>query len=116
VGNTWPPAHLRAVNAFHLPLLNTAVLLSRGATVTVAHHRLVGGRSAERWVLWTVLLGLYFTALQATEYAHTRFSIRDSCFGAIFFVATGFHGTHVLVGATTLAVTLGRLITGSLGP
>jgi len=48
VGNTWPPAHLRAVNPFHLPLLNTAVLLSRGATVTVAHHRLVGGRRAER--------------------------------------------------------------------
>nr|YP_010545671.1 cytochrome c oxidase subunit III [Mopalia retifera]UYG48467.1 cytochrome c oxidase subunit III [Mopalia retifera] len=110
VGSCWPPSGITPLNPFQVPLLNTAVLLASGVSVTWAHHSLIDGdkSSANISLLVTVLLGVYFTFLQAGEYLETSFTIADSCYGSTFFVATGFHGLHVLIGSTFLMVTLWR--------
>ena len=93
-----------------MPLLNTAVLLASGVTVTWAHHSLIEGMRTEaiKALILTVLLGAYFTILQAAEYVEAPFTIADRVYGSTFFVATGFHGLHVLIGRVFLAVCLGR--------
>lgn len=93
-------------------MLNTIVLLSSGVTVTWAHHSLVcgDGRGASFGLFFTVLLGFYFTVLQFTEYLEARFSLSDSVYGTTFFVATGFHGLHVIIGSTFLTVCFFRHI------
>lgn len=112
VGGTWPPAGITPLDPFGVPLLNTAVLLASGVTVTWAHHSIMLGekKGAVQGLAITVLLGLYFTFLQAIEYHETPFTIADGVYGSTFFVATGFHGLHVLIGSTFLAVCLCRLI------
>nr|YP_009926451.1 cytochrome c oxidase subunit III [Saron marmoratus]QNH68794.1 cytochrome c oxidase subunit III [Saron marmoratus] len=112
LGNCWPPAGIEPFNPFQIPLLNTAILLSSGATVTWAHHAMLESNhtQATQSLTITVLLGLYFTALQAFEYFEAPFSIADSVYGSTFFVATGFHGAHVIIGTTFLLVGLVRLI------
>jgi len=94
-----------------VPLLNTAVLLASGVTVTWAHHSLIEGDRVNsiQGLMVTVILGVYFTYLQAGEYMETRFSIADRVYGTTFFVATGFHGLHVLIGSTFLMVCLFRV-------
>lgn len=106
IGCLWPPMGISALNPFSIPLLNTAVLLASGATVTWAHHGLLNDYKCHlSWGLGTtVFLGVYFTFLQLTEYYRSSFAIRDSVYGATFFVATGFHGLHVLIGTTFLRV------------
>nr|YP_010234469.1 cytochrome c oxidase subunit III [Pedioplanis laticeps]QTA72635.1 cytochrome c oxidase subunit III [Pedioplanis laticeps] len=110
LGGHWPPSGILPLNAFEVPLLNTAVLLASGVTVTWAHHALMDGKrkDAIQALTLTILLGLYFTALQANEYYETSFTISDSVYGATFFVATGFHGLHVIIGTTFLLVCLIR--------
>lgn len=111
IGMAWPPKGIDPFNPFQIPLLNTIILLSSGATVTWAHHAIIEGnhkQSLQR-LLITVILGLYFTALQAFEYVEAPFTIADSVFGATFFVATGFHGLHVIVGTSFLIICLFRL-------
>nr|BBC14911.1 cytochrome c oxidasesubunit III [Xenoturbella japonica] len=110
IGTCWPPKGVTPMNAFSVPLLNTAILLSSGVTVTWAHHALLkGDRKAMITSLTiTVILGLYFTTLQAMEYVEASFTIADSAYGSTFFVATGFHGLHVIIGTTFLAVCLTR--------
>jgi len=90
--------------------LNTAVLLASGVTVTWAHHRLIESQKIEALIALTctVLLGVYFTLLQAFEYIEASFCIADSVYGSTFFIATGFHGFHVLIGTTFLLVCLTR--------
>nr|YP_009092240.1 cytochrome c oxidase subunit III [Scutopus ventrolineatus]AHI45703.1 cytochrome c oxidase subunit III [Scutopus ventrolineatus] len=107
----WPPVGIKIINPFSVPLLNTAVLLSSGVTVTWCHHSLMEGnlKSSLQSLFLTVLLGLYFTGLQASEYYEASFSISDGIYGSTFFVATGFHGLHVLIGTTFLLVCLIRL-------
>ena len=111
LGCTWPPIGITPINPFSVPLLNTAVLLSSGVTVTWAHHRLIEGNYIERLqsLSITVILGAYFTFLQATEYIDSSFSIADRVYGATFFVATGFHGLHVLIGSSFLFICLLRI-------
>lgn len=111
VGALWPPYGINAFNPFQVPLLNTLVLLSSGVRVTWAHHSLIRGNlsSTISGLSITVILGIYFTCLQAMEYLEASFSIADSVYGASFFIATGFHGLHVLVGTTFLLVCLARL-------
>nr|QKN98952.1 cytochrome c oxidase subunit III [Henricia pachyderma] len=113
LGVSWPPTGINPINPFLVPLLNTAVLLSSGVTVTWAHHSILSNNRNEaiQSLLLTVLLGIYFTALQAWEYVDSPFTIADSVYGSTFFVATGFHGFHVLIGTTFLFICLGRLIT-----
>jgi len=112
LGAVWPPVGITPLNAFDVPLLNTAILLSSGATVTWSHHALISGerRQAILGLIFTIVLGLIFTALQALEYYEAPFSIADSVYGSTFFVATGFHGLHVIIGTLFLIVCLFRLI------
>nr|DBA44262.1 TPA_asm: cytochrome c oxidase subunit III [Peltospira delicata] len=110
IGSCWPPVGISPLNPFDVPLLNTAVLLASGVTVTWAHHSLMQGDrpGAVQGLLFTVLLGAYFSYLQAGEYYEASFSISDGAYGSTFFVATGFHGLHVLIGSTFLTVCLIR--------
>lgn len=110
IGNIWPPKGVNPLSPWGIPLLNTIVLLSSGVTVTWAHHSLLANNLYEVLLrlFLTVLLGIYFTSLQASEYLETRFSITDRVYGTTFFVATGFHGLHVLIGTTFLVVCLIR--------
>nr|QRW36461.1 cytochrome c oxidase subunit III [Notocrater youngi] len=112
LGLSWPPTEVDSLNPFQIPLLNTAVLLASGVSVTWAHHSLIDNNHTQgtQALLVTVILGIYFTVLQAGEYYDTSFSIRDSVYGSTFFVATGFHGLHVLIGTTFLLVCLLRLV------
>lgn len=115
LGSAWPPAGISPFNPFGVPLLNTLVLLSSGVRVTWAHHALLEGNHSEAKIslLITIILGFYFTLLQAIEYYEASFNIRDSAYGSTFFIATGFHGLHVIVGTTFLLVCLLRINMGS---
>ena len=110
LGCSWPPTGIDPINPFSVPLLNTAVLLASGVTVTWAHHSLIEGNRTEslQSLILTVTLGAYFTVLQAGEYWEASFTIADRVYGSTFFVATGFHGLHVLIGSTFLLVCLYR--------
>ena len=94
LGSTWPPTGIQPFKPIQVPLLNTAILLASGVTVTWAHHGLLENNAtqATQGLFFTVLLGLYFTALQAYEYLEAPFTIADSAYGSTFFVASGFHG------------------------
>jgi cytochrome c oxidase subunit 3 len=112
LGVHWPPAGIEPLNPFEVPLLNTVLLLSSGASVTYAHHALVNGnrRAALLGLILTILFAIVFTALQAYEYINAPFNISDSAYGSTFFMATGFHGIHVMIGTAFIAVGLWRLI------
>lgn len=111
LGGSWPPAGVYPFNPFEVPLLNTIVLLRSGITVTWSHHRLMAGNHSNSMVslVVTIILGAYFTALQRMEYYEASFNISDGIYGSTFFVATGFHGLHVIIGTTFLTVCLVRI-------
>nr|YP_010546377.1 cytochrome c oxidase subunit III [Nerita ocellata]UYI29893.1 cytochrome c oxidase subunit 3 [Nerita ocellata] len=111
LGSCWPPSGISPLNPFEVPLLNTAVLLASGVTVTWAHHALMEGDRVNgiQGLIATVILGVYFTILQGWEYYEAPFTIADGAYGSTFFVATGFHGLHVLIGSTFLLVCLVRV-------
>nr|YP_009491794.1 cytochrome c oxidase subunit III [Cardiodactylus muiri]AWI49114.1 cytochrome c oxidase subunit III [Cardiodactylus muiri] len=110
LGMVWPPLGINPFNPIQIPLLNTAILLASGVTVTWAHHSLMEGNHTQtsQSLLITILLGLYFTILQAYEYIEAPFTIADSVYGSAFFMATGFHGLHVIIGTTFLLICLMR--------
>nr|YP_010933589.1 cytochrome c oxidase subunit III [Ptychadena nuerensis]WKT09032.1 cytochrome c oxidase subunit III [Ptychadena nuerensis] len=110
VGEAWPPTGIIPLNPFEVPLLNTAVLLASGVSVTWAHHSIMQGdrNGAIQALSLTILLGFYFTVLQAIEYYEAPFSIADGIYGTTFFVATGFHGLHVIIGSLFLLTCLAR--------
>ena len=112
----WPPANIKPFNAFDLPLMNTLILLLSGTTVTWAHHALIKGnmRDVVRGLACTVALGLSFTACQAFEYTHAAFGLKDGKYAATFYLATAFHGIHVMIGTAFLAVMLVRAKRGTL--
>jgi cytochrome c oxidase subunit 3 len=125
IGQVWPPApspdhksFLGTFDPWHLPLLNTLILLTSGTTVTWAHHALLhGDRKGLINGLWiTIILGALFTCVQAYEYAHAAFTYSGHIYGATFFMATGFHGAHVLIGTTFLIVCLVRAYAGHFTP
>ena len=97
-----------------LPLVNTLILLTSGTTVTWAHHALLkddrGGLIAG--LALTIVLGIMFTALQAYEYSHATFQFSGHIYGSTFFMATGFHGLHVIIGTLFLTVILFRALAG----
>ena len=117
-GGEWPPKGIESLDPWHLPLLNTLILLTSGTTVTWAHHALVhGDRQGLKWGLWcTVVLGVLFSMCQAYEYYHAHFHFAGNIYGATFFMATGFHGFHVIVGTIFLAVCLMRNYMGDFTP
>ena len=114
LGGVWPPADIPTANPFEMPLAMTVILLTSGATVTWGHHAIRKGdqKTLVRALLLTVLLGASFTLCQAYEYSHTDFSLSSGMFGSTFFMATGFHGLHVIIGTIFLAVCLGRAAKG----
>nr|NP_945232.1 cytochrome c oxidase subunit III [Ixodes holocyclus]BAD04001.1 cytochrome oxidase iii [Ixodes holocyclus] len=111
LGSIWPPHNIIPFNPFEIPLLNTTILISSGISVSWAHHSLMNNNFNETYksLLITILLGILFTMLQMWEYSQAQFSISDSIFGTTFFVTTGFHGLHVIIGTTFLFVTLMRI-------
>nr|QNG56397.1 cytochrome c oxidase subunit III [Macrohyliota sp. 2 MJ-2020] len=110
LGMIWPPKGIISFNPIEIPLLNTLILLSSGITVTWAHHSLMENnyKQALHSLLLTVILGIYFTILQGYEYMEASFTISDSVYGSSFFMATGFHGIHVIIGTTFLLICLIR--------
>jgi cytochrome c oxidase subunit 3 len=117
-GGQWPPEGVQVFDPWHLPLLNTLILLTSGTTVTWAHHALLHNdrQGLIRGLALTVLLGALFTGVQAYEYAHAAFSFGGSIYGATFFMATGFHGFHVIIGTIFLTVCLIRAVRGDFTP
>ena len=123
---TWPPKGVEVVPPFELPLVNTLTLLTSGTTVTWAHHALQTGdrKGAKIGLLLTILLGMLFTSIQAFEYHHILTAqlffgpeaAGSGLYGSAFFMATGFHGFHVLIGTIFLTVCLLRLIGGGFTP
>jgi len=114
LGIVWPPSGITPFNPYHVPLLNTTILLSSGATVTWTHHRILEKKYSRAFyrLLLTVILGVYFSCLQLFEYIEAPFTIADRIYGTTFFVATGFHGLHVLIGTTFLGINLARIFSG----
>ncbi len=123
---TWPPPHVETFDPFHLPLMNTLILLLSGTTVTWAHHALQSGdrKGARNGLILTVLLGMLFTYIQfGIEYPEAGFAFGNqgdvttaNVYGSAFFMATGFHGAHVIIGTIFLAVCLLRVIAGQFTP
>ena len=118
VGGVWPPKGIEVLDPFAFPLLNTLILLCSGTTVTWAHHALLhGDRKGVIAGLWcTIILGLIFSSVQAWEYAHAPFAYKGLNYGAAFFMATGFHGFHVIIGTIFLIVNLVRAYKGHFAP
>jgi heme/copper-type cytochrome/quinol oxidase subunit 3 len=112
IGAAWPPAGIQTFSPWEVPLLNTLILLTSGVTVTWAHHAMVAGNREETilGLFFTICLGVLFTGFQALEYFEASFCISDGVYGSTFFMATGFHGFHVLVGSVFLIVTLFRQV------
>jgi cytochrome c oxidase subunit III len=117
-GGMWPPKGIEGFDAWDIPFLNTLILLLSGTTVTWAHHGLL--HSDRRTTLvglgLTVLLGITFTCLQAYEYTHAHFGFKDGIYPSTFFMATGFHGFHVIVGTIFLIVCWFRAYAGHFKP
>ncbi len=118
LGGQWPPKGIETFDPWHLPLLNTLILLTSGTTVTWAHHALLeNDRQGLKWgLILTIALGLLFTSVQAYEYMHAAFGFKGHIYGATFFMATGFHGAHVIIGSTFLIVCLIRAYLGHFTP
>lgn len=117
-GGQWPPKGIEVFDPWHLPLLNTIILLTSGTTVTWAHHALLhNDRKGLKWgLICTIALGILFTFVQVYEYDHAAFNFAGSIYGSTFFMATGFHGFHVIVGTIFLIVCLFRALAGHFTP
>lgn len=114
VGGVWPPQGIETFDPWHLPFFNTLVLLLSGTTVTWAHHALLHNdrKGLNQGLALTVGLGLFFSALQAFEYSHATFGFKDGIYASVFYMATGFHGAHVVIGTIFLLVCLLRARAG----
>ena len=106
LGAQWPPMGIEPVNPFELPLLNTVILLSSGATITYAHHSLIKGDRSGAIYGYNFYsnISIIFTLFQGIEYSVSSFTISDGVFGTCFFFGTGFHGFHVIIGTIFIAV------------
>jgi cytochrome c oxidase subunit 3 len=125
LGGVWPPKPTKdgvtfksTFDPWGLPMVNTLILLLSGTTVTWAHHALLNNDRLGliNGLVITVVLGLLFTACQAYEYGHAAFKFSGHIYGATFFMATGFHGFHVIIGTIFLAVCLFRALKGHFSP
>ena len=110
IGTVWPPHGIEVLNPWHIPLLNTLILLLSGCSVTWSHHALLHGYRKESIIglLITVILATIFTSLQGLEYITANFTISDGVYGSTFYMATGFHGSHVILGTLFLFICMQR--------
>lgn len=110
IGNQWPPIGILPLDTFGVPLTNTVLLLTSGVTVTWTHQGFLINSRDDYIIglIYTVLLAFVFTGFQLYEYIYASFDITDSCFGSTFYMMTGFHGIHVLIGSIFLCVCLIR--------
>nr|YP_010809156.1 cytochrome c oxidase subunit III [Anaka burmensis]UNZ99515.1 cytochrome c oxidase subunit 3 [Anaka burmensis] len=111
LGLMWPPLGINAFNPINIPLLNTMILLSSGISITWSHYSIINGNYNQmiKSMILTVILGLYFSMLQLYEYIESPFSISDSVYGSTFFMATGFHGLHVIIGTIFICISMLRM-------
>nr|YP_010547171.1 cytochrome c oxidase subunit III [Abia berezowskii]UYK52058.1 cytochrome c oxidase subunit III [Abia berezowskii] len=111
IGGVWPPIGIKPFNPMNVPLLNTMILVTSGFTLTWSHHSIMLNNKNEalKSLFITVFLGILFSILQGYEYFEAPFTIADSIYGSTFFMSTGFHGIHVLIGSTFLLINLIRL-------
>ena len=111
----YPTIGITVLNAWEIPLLNTVILLSSGATITWCHHAIVVGSREDTLFGFTatIILAIIFTSLQIFEYFGAPFTISDSVYGSTFFMATGFHGFHVVIGLLGLIIILFVLCSNS---
>ena len=114
----WPPAGIEPLHTWSLPFINTLILLSSGATLTWAHHGVSKGnqRQSVLGLVVTVALGILFLSLQMVEYGEATFKFTEGVYPSVFYMATGFHGFHVLVGVCFLIVCTLRAQTGHFTP
>nr|AMW68102.1 cytochrome c oxidase subunit III [Xanthostigma gobicola] len=112
IGALWPPKGIHPFNPLQIPLLNTIILLSSGMTITWTHHSILENNlsQAMKSLFLTIILGIYFSFLQGYEYLEASFTISDAVYGSTFFMATGFHGIHVIIGTTFLFVCFLRIL------
>jgi cytochrome c oxidase subunit 3 len=115
IGSQWPPYSLEIIG-LSLPIVNTLILLTSGATITVAHLALLKNNKSLiiEALIVTIFLALIFTAIQVYEYRHAPFSISDGVYGSVFYMLTGFHGIHVIIGTIFIFVQFIRLTKGHL--
>ncbi len=119
VDGVWPPVGIETFDPWHLPLINTLILLCSGAAATWAHHAIAhenNRKDMANGLIIAVLLGILFTAFQAYEYSHAAFGFSGNIYGATFFMATGFHGLHVIIGTIFLFVCYLRVRAGHFTP
>lgn len=111
IGQLWPPLGIKSFNPFDIPLLNTIILISSGLTITWSHHAIINNNFIERKnsLYLTISIGIIFSILQLFEYNESPFTISDSVYGSTFFISTGFHGIHVIIGTLLLSVRLIRI-------
>lgn len=108
IGQIWPPNKIKRFNPVNVPLLNTLILISSGVSVTWSHHAIIKNKKSQalKRLIVTCALGVYFSILQFIEYKQAEFRMNDSSYGSVFFLATGFHGIHVIIGSTFLLTTI----------
>nr|YP_010297271.1 cytochrome c oxidase subunit III [Lamennaisia nobilis]UML36887.1 cytochrome c oxidase subunit III [Lamennaisia sp.] len=112
IGTLWPPKNIQMFNPYGIPLLNSVILLSSGVSVTWCHYSLINS-DLEKSIFSlqiTIILGMVFSLFQLMEYFESSFSFSDSVYGSIFFMSTGFHGFHVLIGTIFLLMNLLRMM------
>lgn len=112
IGSVWPPKGIITISPWLIPLLNTILLLTSGAALTWSHAALLGGFRLETitGLLITIVLATIFTLCQVYEYLNAPFNISDSVYGSTFYMLTGLHGAHVIIGTIFLCVALYRAV------
>nr|AXS67638.1 cytochrome c oxidase subunit III [Cicadellidae gen. sp. 1 JCX-2018] len=111
VGMKWPPLGIKPFNPMNIPMLNTMILLASGISITWAHNSILNKNLTQtiQSMAITIMLGIYFSIIQMIEYWEAPFTIADSVFGSTFFMSTGFHGIHVLVGTIFILISMIRI-------
>jgi len=112
IGGEWPPLGIEVLSPFSVPLLNTLILLLSGCSITWAHHAFRAGlyRESLKGLGLTLVLAFYFIFCQVFEYFNASFDISDGIYGSVFYITTGFHGLHVILGGLLLTVSFFRII------
>nr|UZI00088.1 cytochrome c oxidase subunit 3 [Andricus sp. 1 CYS-2022a] len=111
IGSMWPPKNINQFNPYEIPLFNSIILLSSGVTITWSHHCLLSSNKFKSLIglFLTILLGMLFSLIQLYEYNQSSFCLSDSVYGSLFFMTTGFHGLHVIIGSLFLLIMLIRM-------